>query len=135
METETAAERFPAVRLRGTVTFARIHRGTRVTAQLPIAAPRPWAAFVAHQAVKADAVMLEGIRRHDDRQWCDSAGYGEVGRRPEVSAHAGADTTWSASLLNSTNSALRSPTLCMVRSRRAAAPAAAAIDALISQIR
>ncbi len=28
----------------------------------------------------------------DDGQWCASAGDGEVGRRPEVSAHAGADT-------------------------------------------
>ena len=28
----------------------------------------------------------------DDRQGCAAAGDGEVGRRPEVSAHAGADT-------------------------------------------
>ena len=27
----------------------------------------------------------------DDGQWCASAGYSEVGRRPEVAAHAGAD--------------------------------------------
>ncbi|WP_204804776.1 SRPBCC family protein [Mycobacterium riyadhense] len=63
-DVKTEADQWPGVRLRGTVTFAPIGGGTRLTEKLRIAAPRPLAAFTAREAVKAHAVMLGGIRRH-----------------------------------------------------------------------
>ena len=38
-----------------------------------------------------DGVCLSDDVLLDDGQWCASAGYSEVGRRPEVAAHAGTD--------------------------------------------
>ncbi|MCV7199200.1 polyketide cyclase / dehydrase and lipid transport [Mycobacterium angelicum] len=63
-EVQTEAEQSPGVRLRGTVTFAPIDGGTRVTEQIRIAAPRPLAGFTVRAAVKAHIAMLAGIRRH-----------------------------------------------------------------------
>ncbi|ORW89987.1 SRPBCC family protein [Mycobacterium szulgai] len=63
-DVRTEADQSPGVRLRGTVTFAPIDSGTRVTEQIRIAAPRPLAAFTVREAVKAHSAMLAGIRRH-----------------------------------------------------------------------
>jgi ligand-binding SRPBCC domain-containing protein len=60
----TEADQFPAVRLRGTVSFAADDGGTCVTERIRIAAPRPLAPFTIREAVKAHVAMLSGIRRH-----------------------------------------------------------------------
>ncbi|OBF80102.1 polyketide cyclase / dehydrase and lipid transport [Mycobacterium sp. 852002-51163_SCH5372311] len=60
----TAADQSPGVRLRGTVSFAPVDGGTRLTELVRIAAPRPLAAFTTREAVKAHIAMLAGIRRH-----------------------------------------------------------------------
>lgn len=60
----TEADHSPGVRLRGTVSFAPIDSGTRVTERIRIAAPRPLAAFTTREAVKAHIAMLAGIRSH-----------------------------------------------------------------------
>lgn len=63
-EVDTEADQSPGVRLRGTVTFAPIDGGTRITERIRIAAPRPLAAMTTREAVKAHIEMLAGIRRH-----------------------------------------------------------------------
>ncbi|SOJ52671.1 hypothetical protein MSIMFB_00183 [Mycobacterium simulans] len=63
-DVRTEADQWPGVRLRGTVTFAPIDSGTRLTERIRIAAPRPLAAFTVREAVKAHAAMLSGIRHH-----------------------------------------------------------------------
>ncbi|OBI11629.1 polyketide cyclase / dehydrase and lipid transport [Mycobacterium sp. E2327] len=63
-EVTTEADQSPGVRLRGTVSFAPIDGGTRVTERIRIAAPRPLAAMTTREAVKAHTEMLAGIRRH-----------------------------------------------------------------------
>ena len=63
-DVQTEADQSPGVRLRGTVTFAPIEGGTRVTEQIRITAPRPLAAFTVREAVQAHIAMLAGIRRH-----------------------------------------------------------------------
>jgi Polyketide cyclase / dehydrase and lipid transport len=60
----TEADQSPAVRLRGTVSFAPIDGGTRITERIRIAAPRPLASMTAREGVKAHIEMLAGIRRH-----------------------------------------------------------------------
>ncbi|OCB33065.1 polyketide cyclase / dehydrase and lipid transport [Mycobacterium malmoense] len=60
----TEADQSPGVRLRGTVSFAPIAAGTRVTERIRIAAPRPLAPVTTREAVKAHIAMLAGIRRH-----------------------------------------------------------------------
>ena len=60
----TEADQSPGVRLRGTVSFAPIDGGTRVTERIRIAAPRPLATMTTREAVKAHIEMLAGIRRH-----------------------------------------------------------------------
>ncbi|MGH3634659.1 SRPBCC family protein [Mycobacterium sp.] len=60
----TEARQFPRVRLRGTVSFEPIDRGTRVIERLQISAPRPLAAMTTREAVDAHIAMLTGIRRH-----------------------------------------------------------------------
>ncbi|CAM4467249.1 Polyketide cyclase / dehydrase and lipid transport [Mycobacterium basiliense] len=60
----TEADQSPGVRLRGTVSFAPIAGGTRVTERIRIAAPRPVAALTIREAVQAHVAMLAGIRRH-----------------------------------------------------------------------
>jgi hypothetical protein len=60
----TEADQSPGVRLRGTVSFAPIEGGTRITERIRIAAPRPLAAVTTREAVKAHTAMLAGIRRH-----------------------------------------------------------------------
>jgi hypothetical protein len=63
-EVTTEADQSPGVRLRGTVSFAPIDRGTRITERIRIAAPRPLAPMTTREAVKAHIEMLAGIRRH-----------------------------------------------------------------------
>jgi hypothetical protein len=63
-DVKTEADQSPGVRLRGTVTFAPIDVGTRVTERIRIAAPRPLAGFTTREAVKAHNAMLSSIRRH-----------------------------------------------------------------------
>lgn len=63
-EVTTEADQSPGVRLRGTVSFADIDRGTRITERIRIAAPRPLAGTTTREAVKAHIEMLAGIRRH-----------------------------------------------------------------------
>jgi Polyketide cyclase / dehydrase and lipid transport len=60
----TEADQSPGVRLRGTVSFAPIDGGTRITERIRIAAPRPLARMTTREAVKAHIEMLAGIRRH-----------------------------------------------------------------------
>jgi len=60
----TEADQSPGVRLRGTVSFAPIDLGTRITERIRIAAPRPLARMTTREAVKAHIEMLAGIRRH-----------------------------------------------------------------------
>ncbi len=60
----TEADQSPGVRLRGTVSFAPIDGGTRITERIRIAAPRPLAPLTTREAVKAHVEMLAGIRRH-----------------------------------------------------------------------
>jgi hypothetical protein len=60
----TEADQSPGVRLRGTVSFAPIEGGTRITERIGIAAPRPLARMTTREAVKAHTAMLAGIRRH-----------------------------------------------------------------------
>jgi hypothetical protein len=60
----TEADQSPGVRLRGTVSFAPIDLGTRITERIRIAAPRPLATVTTREAVKAHIEMLAGIRRH-----------------------------------------------------------------------
>jgi hypothetical protein len=60
----TEADQSPGVRLRGTVSFAPIDVGTRITERIRIAAPRPLAPVTTREAVKAHTAMLAGIRRH-----------------------------------------------------------------------
>jgi hypothetical protein len=60
----TEADQSPGVRLRGTVSFAPIDGGTRITERIRIAAPRPLAPVTTREAVKAHTAMLAGIRRH-----------------------------------------------------------------------
>jgi Polyketide cyclase / dehydrase and lipid transport len=63
-EVTTEADQSPGVRLRGTVSFAPIDGGTRITERIRIAAPRPLARVTTREAVKAHIEMLAGIRRH-----------------------------------------------------------------------
>ncbi|OBA73285.1 polyketide cyclase / dehydrase and lipid transport [Mycobacterium sp. 1554424.7] len=63
-DVDTEADQSPGVRLRGTVSFAPIDGGTRITERIRIAAPRPLAATTTREAVKAHIEMLAGIRRH-----------------------------------------------------------------------
>jgi Polyketide cyclase / dehydrase and lipid transport len=63
-EVTTEADQSPGVRLRGTVSFAPIDGGTRITERIRIAAPRPLAPMTTREAVKAHIEMLAGIRRH-----------------------------------------------------------------------
>ncbi len=63
-DVQTEAYQSPGVRLRGTVTFAPIQGGTRVTERVQIAAPRPLAGYTTREAVKAHRAMLAGIRSH-----------------------------------------------------------------------
>jgi hypothetical protein len=63
-EVMTEADQSPGVRLRGTVSFASIDGGTRITERIRIAAPRPLARMTTREAVKAHIEMLAGIRRH-----------------------------------------------------------------------
>jgi hypothetical protein len=63
-EVMTEADQSPGVRLRGTVSFAPIDGGTRITERIRIAAPRPLATVTTREAVKAHIEMLAGIRRH-----------------------------------------------------------------------
>jgi hypothetical protein len=63
-DVRTEADQSPGVRLRGTVSFAPIDSGTRVTERIRIAAPRPLAAFTTREAVNAHIAMLSGIRSH-----------------------------------------------------------------------
>lgn len=63
-DVHTEADQSPGVRLRGTVSFAPIEGGTRVTEQIRFSAPRGLAALTVREAVKAHAKMLDGIRRH-----------------------------------------------------------------------
>ncbi|OBI83806.1 SRPBCC family protein [Mycobacterium sp. 1245805.9] len=63
-EVTTEADQSPGVRLCGTVSFAPIDGGTRITERIRIAAPRPLAAVTTREAVKAHVEMLAGIRRH-----------------------------------------------------------------------
>jgi Polyketide cyclase / dehydrase and lipid transport len=60
----TEADQSPGVRLRGTVSFAPIEGGTRITERIRFAAPRPLAAMTVREGVKAHIAMLAGIRRH-----------------------------------------------------------------------
>lgn len=60
----TEADQFPGVHLRGTVSFAPIDGGTRITERIGITAPRPLAAVTTREAVTAHIAMLAGIRRH-----------------------------------------------------------------------
>jgi Polyketide cyclase / dehydrase and lipid transport len=60
----TEADQSPGVRLRGTVSFAPLDGGTRITERIRIAAPRPLASVTTREAVKAHIEMLAGIRRH-----------------------------------------------------------------------
>jgi hypothetical protein len=60
----TEARQFPRVRLHGTVQFAPIGAGTRVTEHIRFEVPRPLAAITTRQAVAAHIAMLAGIRRH-----------------------------------------------------------------------
>ena len=60
----TEADQSPGVRLRGTVSFAPVDGGTRITERIRIAAPRPLASVTTREAVKAHTEMLAGIRRH-----------------------------------------------------------------------
>ena len=60
----TEADQSPGVHLRGTVSFAPIDGGTRVTERIRITAPRPLARMTTREAVKAHIAMLAGIRRH-----------------------------------------------------------------------
>ncbi len=60
----TEADQSPGVHLRGTVSFAPIDGGTRITERIRIAAPRPLAPTTTREAVKAHIEMLAGIRRH-----------------------------------------------------------------------
>lgn len=63
-DVRTEARQSPGVRLLGTVSFAPIDGGTRVTERVLIAAPRPLAGYTAREAVKAHVAMLAGIRAH-----------------------------------------------------------------------
>lgn len=67
-DVQTEAYQSPGVRLRGTVTFAPISGGTRVTEHVHIAAPRPLAGYTTREAVKAHIAMLSGIRSHFEAQ-------------------------------------------------------------------
>jgi len=60
----TEADQFPAVRLRGRVSFEPIDGGTHVTERIRIAAPRPLLATTAREGIKAHIEMLAGIRSH-----------------------------------------------------------------------
>ena len=67
----TEARQFPRVRLRGTVSFAPIGSGTRVTERIAIEAPRPLLKLTVGKAVEAHIDMLAGIRRHFENGWQD----------------------------------------------------------------
>lgn len=60
----TDAKQFPAVRLRGTVSFEPTGSGTRVTERIAIEAPLPLLSMTVRKAVDAHTEMLAGIRRH-----------------------------------------------------------------------
>ncbi|BBZ46453.1 SRPBCC family protein [Mycobacterium parmense] len=60
----TEADQWPAVRLRGAVSFEPADGGTLLVERITVAAPRPLAATTARQAVQAHATMLAGIARH-----------------------------------------------------------------------
>jgi len=60
----TEADQSPGVHLRGTVSFAPVDGGTRITERIRIAAPRLLAPMTTREAVKAHIEMLAGIRRH-----------------------------------------------------------------------
>lgn len=63
-DVHTEAVQPPGVRLRGTVSFAPIEGGTRVTERISFFVPRPLSAITVREAVKAHTKMLDGIRRH-----------------------------------------------------------------------
>jgi ligand-binding SRPBCC domain-containing protein len=56
------ARQFPRVRLQTTVTFEPSGKGTRITEQMRIEAPRALAAMTVSEAVKAHTAMLAGMR-------------------------------------------------------------------------
>lgn len=60
----TEADQSPGVRLRGTVSFAPVDGGTRVTERIGFTAPRPLAGMTIREGVKAHVEMLAGIRSH-----------------------------------------------------------------------
>jgi hypothetical protein len=66
-EVSTEARQFPRVRLRSTVAFEPIEKGTRIVERLTIDAPRPLAGLTTREAVKAHVAMLASIR---DRFGC-----------------------------------------------------------------
>lgn len=63
-DVRSEADQSPGVRLRGTVSFAPIDGGTRITEHLRISAPRPLAGYTTREAVKAHVAMLASIRAH-----------------------------------------------------------------------
>ena len=65
----TEARQFPGIRLRGTAVFDQIEGGTRVIERIRMTAPRPLAAVVTREALKAHGTMLSGIRRHFQSRW------------------------------------------------------------------
>jgi hypothetical protein len=67
-EVITEARQFPRVRLNGVVSFNPTGKGTRLTEQLTIAAPRLLAAITQREAVDAHVAMLAGIRGHFERR-------------------------------------------------------------------
>jgi hypothetical protein len=60
----TEARQFPAVRLRGVVTFALTDGGTRLAEKIQITAPRVLAGVTVREAVNAHTTMLANIRSH-----------------------------------------------------------------------
>lgn len=63
-DVHTEARQFPAVRLRGVVSFGAADIGTLLTERLAIEAPRPLATFTVRKAIDAHAEMLAGVRAH-----------------------------------------------------------------------
>ena len=63
----TDATQFPAVRLRGTVSFEPTGPGTRVTERIAIEAPLALFSMTVRKAVDAHTEMLAGIRRYFER--------------------------------------------------------------------
>lgn len=63
-DVQTEACQFPAVRIRGRVSFDAVDGATRLIEHLRIAAPWPLAGFTVRQATDAHITMLAGIKRH-----------------------------------------------------------------------